>query len=225
MSLWSGKLKSINSVWSLEKFGRIRLSKHFFMRDFLYSEIGSFYKITNIPDDPKLAIAAGEKFCQELLDPIFETFGNVIVRSAYRASAINKFGNENGLNCASNEKNFAGHIWDKRDNEGRMGACASIVIPWFSDQYEYGRDWRDLAWWLHDHLPYSAIYFFPIRAAFNLTWRENSERTISSYIAPKGKLLRSGSEPDASIEVRTKRYADFPVFRGINYPRIPERWP
>jgi len=194
------------------------------MRDFLHTEIGNFYKIPNIPDDPKLAIAAGEKLCQELLDPIFETFGNVIVRSAYRAPAVNKYGNDNMLNCAMNEKNFAGHIWDKRDSNGRMGACASIVIPWFSDQYERGRDWRDLAWWLHDHLPYSAIYFFPIRAAFNLTWRENSERTISSYIAPKGKLLRSGSEPDASIEVRAKRYADFPKIRGIDYPRIPERW-
>lgn len=217
-------MKSINSIRSLEKFGRIRLSKHFFMRDFLHSEIGNFYKIPNIPDDPKLAIAAGEKLCQELLDPIFETFGNVIVRSAYRAPAVNEFGNKNGLNCAMNDKNFAGHIWDKRDSKGRMGACASIVIPWFSDQYEHGRDWHDLAWWLHDHLPYSAIYFFPIRAAFNLTWRESPERTISSYIAPKGKLLRSGSKPDASIEVRAKRYADFPKFQGIDYPRISERW-
>ena len=43
---------------SLEELGRTRLSKHFFMRDFLQSEIGNFYGRPNIPDDPDLAIAA-----------------------------------------------------------------------------------------------------------------------------------------------------------------------
>ncbi len=99
-----------------------------------------------------------------------------------------------------------------------MGATACIVIPWFADAYERGRDWRDLAWWIHDHLPYSAMYFFPILAAFNLTWNEAPARTISSYIPPKGYLLRPGEEPAEGVEERRARYADFPVFRGIVSP-------
>ena len=99
-----------------------------------------------------------------------------------------------------------------------MGACASIVIPWFADRYEAGRDWRDLAWWLHDHLPYHAIWFFPKLAAFNLTWREEPERTIQSYIAPRGALLRVGDEPTEPIGIRRRRYADFPPYRGIAMP-------
>lgn len=47
------------SMWSLEALGRVRLSRHFYMREFLYSEIGNFHQIQNIPDDPDLAIETG----------------------------------------------------------------------------------------------------------------------------------------------------------------------
>jgi hypothetical protein len=49
--------------------------------------------------------------------------------------------------------------------------------------------WQELAWWMHDHLDYSEIYFFPKLAAFNIQWREHPERRILSYIQPKGVLL------------------------------------
>ncbi len=205
----------------LEALGRERLSRHFFMREFLYSEIANLHGIPNLPDDPDLALAAGRRLAQDLLEPLVETFGPIAVRSAYRAPAVNGFGNSNGLKCASNAHSRANHIWDQLDEHGRMGACASVVIPWFADQYARGRDWRDLAWWLHDHLPYSAIWFFPIRAAFNLTWREMPQRTISSYIGPRGMLLREGAEPAESPEARRARYADFPPFRGIRFPDLP----
>ena len=205
-------------MWSLETLGRQRLSRHFYMRDFLYSEIANIHRLPNIPDDPGLAIQAGTRLATDLLDPMVETFGSVAVRSAYRSPSVNRFGNENALNCARNEANYASHIWDRRDAKGRMGACASIVIPWFADQYDRGRDWRDLAWWLHDHLPYSTIWFFPKLAAFNLTWREDPERTISSYIAPKGKLLAAGEDPVIPAATRRAAYADFPTFRGLALP-------
>ncbi|MBM9593135.1 hypothetical protein [Roseitranquillus sediminis] len=206
------------SVRGLEALGRERLSRHFFMRDFLYSEIGNFHGVPNIPDDPDLALAAGRALAQTLLEPLVETFGPIAVRSAYRSPAVNALGNERGYNCASNEANCAGHIWDRRDAEGRMGACACIVVPWFADRYEQGRDWLDLAWWLHDHLEYHGIEFFPIRAAFNLTWRERPERTIRSWIGPRRKILGRGDAPGEPEERRRVRYADFPPSRGIRYP-------
>ncbi|EBA13274.1 hypothetical protein [Roseobacter sp. CCS2] len=208
------------SYSGLEDLGRVRLSQHFFMRDFLYSEIGNFHGIQNIPDDPNLAIMAGEKLCEELLDPLTETFGPIAVRSAYRSPSLNHYGATQAKpqRCSRNEVNYAHHIWDIRDGKGRMGACASIVIPWFADQFDQGRDWRDLAWWIHDHLPYHAMYFFPKLAAFNLTWRENPDRTIGSYIAPKGTLLGAGKTPAEDDKARAARYADFPAYRGISYP-------
>ena len=38
-----GKKRKPGSVSGLEALGRERLSRHFFMRDFLYSEIGNFF--------------------------------------------------------------------------------------------------------------------------------------------------------------------------------------
>ncbi|MBV2358323.1 hypothetical protein KUH32_00920 [Thalassococcus sp. CAU 1522] len=202
-------------MWSLETLGRVRLSRHFWMREFLYSEIGNIHRVPNIPDLPDLAVERGRAFCETLLDPLEETFGRVFVRSGYRSAELNAFGNAHGLNCARNDYPLECHIWDLPDVPV---AGASVVIPWFADRYAQGRDWRDLAWWIHDHLDYSEIWFFPRLCAFNLVWRPVPQRRIDSYIAPRGTLLRSGAEPDEHPERRRARYADFPPFRGISNP-------
>jgi len=187
-------MKKPESITALEDLGRVRLSKSFYFRDFLYSEISNFYGKPNIPDDPDLAIAAGKKLCTELLEPLQNTFVRIAVRSSYRSEIVNAYGNQNKLSCASNESNFARHIWDRRDEYGFMGATACIVIPWFADNYEIGTDWRSLAWWIHDHLPYSSLYFFPKLAAFNISWHEQPQRRIDSYIGPKGCLTKPGMD-------------------------------
>ena len=186
-------MKEPKSMRGLENLGRVRLSDHFFFRDFLYSEISNFHGIPNIPDDPDLAIEAGTHLCRTLLEPLHRTFGHVTIRSGYRSCEVNGYGNANKLNCASNEKNYAAHIWDRRDAEGRMGATACVVIPWFIDNHDVS-EWPMLAWWIHDHLPYHSLYFFPKLAAFNLRWREEPERKIDSYVAPKGTLTKPGMD-------------------------------
>ena len=197
------------SVTALENLGRVRLSRSFFMRDFLYSEISNFAGIPNLPDDPDLAIEAGRGLCTDLLEPLQEEFGRIAVRSAYRSETVNQWGNENGHNCARNEANFAGHIWDRRDARQRMGATACIVIPWFVDRYEAGADWRALAWWIHDHLPYSSLEFFPKLVAFNIQWREDPERRIDSYIGGRSCLTKPGMENHAGDH--SSWYADFKI--------------
>ena len=203
------------SMWSLETLGRVRLSRHFFMREFLYSEIANFHQLQNIPDHPDLAIETGRAFCTQILDPLEDTFGRVAVRSGYRSAALNTFGNEHKLNCARNDYPQECHIWD-RGSGAEAIAGASIVIPWFVDRYEAGRDWRDLAWWIHDHVPYSEMWFFPKLCAFNISWRPEPWRQISSYIAPRGTLLKRGAEPAESAAQRAQRYADFPPFQDLS---------
>ena len=111
------------------------------MRDFLYSEISNFYSIPNIPNNPHLAIAAGTKHCETILKPLNNIFGCITIRSAYRSCGVNEFGNKNKLNCSSNEQNYARHIWDRRDEDGYMGATACIVVKRFLPQYEKTSDW------------------------------------------------------------------------------------
>jgi hypothetical protein len=73
-----------------------------------------------------------------------------------------------------------------------MGATACIVLPAFADAFPNEGDWMKLAWWIHDHLPYGTLYFFPRLWAFNITWQEVPERRIDSYTAPRGCLTKPG---------------------------------
>lgn len=197
------------SVKALEEFGRVRLSKSFFMRDFLYSEIANYYGKPNIPDNPDLAIEVGKHLCEELLEPLNATFGRVAVRSAYRSPTVNAFGNEKGHSCASNENNYAGHIWDHTDAKGYKGATACVVVPWFADCYAEGADWRALAYWIHNHLSYSDLYFFPKLCAFNISWHEKPTRSIRSYIKPSSGI-GDGEPVNPAV---ADFYAGFPKFQ------------
>ncbi len=190
--------KKPTTVSRLSEFGRERLSKSFFMRDFLFSDIASIHGLNNVPDDPDRAIAAGKRLCEDLLEPLQDAFGRIAIRSAYRSCEVNGFGNEmqragkKDYNCASNEANYAGHIWDRLDSDGYMGATACIVVPAFWDRFQSEGDWRKLAWWIHDHLPYSSLYFFPRYWAFNISWHERPQRRIDSYAKPGGCLTKPG---------------------------------
>lgn len=177
-------MKKPDKVKSLEELGRVRLSKSFFMREFLYSEISQIEGIQNIPDDPDLAIQVGQNLCEKVLEPIQDALGRISVRSAYRSCEVNKIGNEKDYNCADNEKNYGRHIWDRR-KDGYMGATACIIVTSFIPYYERTNDWTALAWWIHDNIKaYANLSFFPKYAAFNITWNENPDNSkyIYSYI-------------------------------------------
>lgn len=186
------------SVAAITEFGRVRLSKSFFMRDFLFSDIAAVHGLLNMPDDPDLAIAAATRLCEDLLEPLQDAFGRIALRSAYRSCEVNALGakmqseGRQGYGCASNEANYAAHIWDRRDADGHMGATACIVVPRFWDCFQADGDWQKLAWWIHDHLPYARLEFFPRFWAFNISWHEKPERRIDSYVAPRVCLTKPG---------------------------------
>ena len=202
-------MRKPQSMRGLEDLGRVRLSENFFLRDFLHSEIAALHGMSNIPENPDLAIAAGRQLCETLLEPLQATFGRLHIRSAYRSPEVNDFGNRNNLNCAVNAKNYAGHIWDVRDGEGRMGATACIAVPWVWDRFQAEGDWQRLAWWIHDHLPYHTLEFFPKLWAVNIQWREEPERIITSFAKPRGTLTKPGMDNHAGDH--SHHYAGFPT--------------
>ncbi len=185
------------------------------MRDMLHSEVASFHGIPNIPDHPDLAIKVGKRLCEELLEPLHATFGHVAIRSAYRSAAVNDYCSEQQLNgksgytCGSTKWNHSRHVWDKLDDNGQMGATACIVIPSFAERYEAGTPWQALAWWIHDHLPYSDMTFYPIYAAFNLRWHENPARRIDSHVPGSQGLLTKSGFPNQDGD-HSSEYPGFP---------------
>jgi hypothetical protein len=183
------------SVAGLTELGRVRLSKSFFMRDMLHSEIAQVHGLLNAPDDPELAIEIGTRLCEELLEPLQERWGPMRIRSAYRSREVNALGNrmqkagKSGYNCASNEANAGYHIWDQLDSNGHKGATACVVLPAFYDAHPEEGGWQVLARWIDENLPYASLEFFPKYWAFNIQWHERPERRVDSYAEPKGRWV------------------------------------
>jgi hypothetical protein len=209
------RMRKPATVRSTEAFTRARLSESFFMRDFLYSEIAAIHGMNNLPDDPDLAIAAGRGLCENLLEPLQRTFGRLAIRSAYRSPQVNAFGNAHFQSCGSNEGNRARHIWDQRSDDGGMGAMTTVVVPWLVDRLTRGVTWHAMAWWIHDHLPYSELQFFPKLAAFNIGWHEIPRRRISSFLPPRGILTKPGLPGHDGNH--SDQYAGFPKL--VSVPR------
>ncbi len=156
----------------LDRLGRVRLSQSFFMRDFLHSEIAVTYSIPNIPDDIELAIETGTNLCAKLLEPLQQAFGTIRIRSGYRSSTLNAFGHKHNLNCAANEKNYAAHVWDRLDNEGRKGASACVVVPsLMKDDLSHEGVKTILDGWCRSQPELDHMRFFKQSATFNIGWK------------------------------------------------------
>lgn len=205
---------SASKIKTLDEFTRTQLSPHFFMRDFLFSETATILGLPNIPKDKKLAIAAGKGLCEHVLEPLRDVWGAVHIRSAYRSEEVNQAGCDLKAGCASNERNYAKHIWDRRakgaDGNEYMGATACIVIPGYLEYYKRTGDWTSLAWWIHHHISmYNSMTFFPNLCAFNIRWFEHAEEPKN--IASKFPDPKTGSgESILKHGVVSQFYADMP---------------
>ena len=196
-------MPGLSTVSALDDYGRTRLSRHFFMREMLYSEVSNVHGVPNIPEDPELALEVGRRFAGEILEPLHEKFGKVSIRSAYRSPLLNGYCNERfragdtACWCTDNEMNAARHIWDRPDAAGNLGATATIFIPAYLDHYEKSGDYRPLAWWIRDNVPaYAELYFFAPLCAFNIRWYEGaSDKEIWFLEPPRRELLTSRADP------------------------------
>ncbi len=174
------------SYSGLDRLGRIALSKTFHMREFLYSEIAVHYKIRNVPTNVGVAVQAGSRLCQNLLEPLQDAFGRIHVRSGYRSREVNRAGVEKH-GCAIDNDGF--HTWDFPTSSGRgIGAVACISIPFVSEKV-LKKEANDMAiaWWILDHLAdWSCLEFFATsphgdELTFNIGWHERPMQTINSW--------------------------------------------
>lgn len=204
----------IDGVHALTELGRVRLSENFFMREMLYSEVGNFHAVPNIPENPDLAISAGKHLAEEILEPLRKAFGHISIRSAYRSPMLNAYcaeryvAGDTACWCTDNSSNAAQHIWDRRDEKGCLGATATVVVPGYLHYYEQTGDCAPLAWWIRDNIPaYSEIFFFRHLAAFNIRWYEGaSDKAIWYLDPPIRRLIVDSQSPDFDGDHRD-RYA------------------
>lgn len=139
-----------------------------------------------------LAIASGKSLCEQVLEPIQQAFGRIGIRSGYRSSTVNAKGaeNKNQYNCASNEFNYAVHIWDILDTQGYIGATACIIVNSFIDYYERTADWTALAWWIHDRIDsYKGLAHFNNLVAVYVSHVDKIVFTVLFHLSDLHRLL------------------------------------
>lgn len=179
------------TFWTLEKLGRVRLSEHFYLRQFLYSEIGAAFGIPNVPDHPDLAVETGTRLCQDVLEPLQRLVGPIVIRSGFRSARLNAFGAKHRLKCAANVKNYGRHIWDHPDADGHKGAAACIVAPRFNDLHSGISGKTALAEVIDAHIDYHALVFFTHNNAFTIGWHECPVRSIRpSHLDPRSPVAK-----------------------------------
>lgn len=159
------------SYRELDQLGRVKLSKNFYFREFLHSEVASYFGVCNYPVYPELAIDAGRKLCDEVLEPLQKKFGRIHIRSGYRSPELNALCNQKGLGCKRNEDNYARHIWDFKDIKGRAGAMACIVIPRLTLETNRISSPENLKCWVFENLLVSELVFFKMPGCMNIGWK------------------------------------------------------
>lgn len=187
----------ISSITVLDELGRTRLSRSFILRDFLHSDNAAIHGLANAPDDQALAIAAGTRLCEELLEPLQDRFGCLAIRSAYRSSAVNRLGNEmqaagrKGYNCATNDRiapATSGTGATPRAGWARPRASSSRPSGMRSGTKRAAGAGSPGGYTTICPIPRSSSSLW----AFNIQWREDPERRIDSYAGPRGCLTKPG---------------------------------
>ena len=87
---------------------------------------------------------------------------------------------------------------------------ACVVVPWFSDRLGKGAKWTEMAWWIHDHLPYSTLQFF-VSGAFNIGWQQTPQRVITSTMTPRKITSPNMANLSGS---HAGEYPDFPTLKS-----------
>ena len=194
--IFKGTMREPRSMKGLEELGRVQSQPRF-----LHAQLSVFPRsptsmaCPNIPEDPDLAIAAGMQLCKELLEPLQKDLWTpgVFARAIARPQVTKFCGKCPGAwrrRRAITPPITSGTCAIRNGTDGGERPASSFHGSW--SVTAKGADWRGLAWWIHDHLPYSHLEFYSKVAAFNIQWREEPARRIDSFISPRGCLTKPG---------------------------------
>jgi hypothetical protein len=142
---------------SLDAFARTRLSKHFIMRDFLFSSHSACQGIPIVPDNPEHVIKAGKALCEKILEPVLAQFGMTAITYGYQ----NREGMESGWSSkekATMTRSSDPHHWDR--GTFREGIYARVDILPFCVEDGYVSK-RDFGLWVMHNLDVCLLMQYP----------------------------------------------------------------
>lgn len=111
---------------TIEALARTRLSTHFLLRDFLFSSHAAAMGASNLPEDPALAIRAGRKLCEHVLEPILKEFGHFAVTYGYQSRQVTEV-TWTTLRRRNDRHSSSPHQWDRRTFGDEIYARVDIL--------------------------------------------------------------------------------------------------
>ena len=200
-----GKQRTTPTIDQYEALSRIRLSKNFIMRDFLFSTECAARGLTNYPEDPDAVIRAGKALCEKVLEPVLLRWGRFWITFAY----MSREGIEYGCTKAEREANPHSsnpHQYDRKtfgdDVYARIDILPVCIVDGEITKHEFGQ-------WLMMNLDIDLL----------MQWGISNGSCITISPKPRRVWLEWG-KPSLGQPQRTD-YMGTDYWRDI-YPTLPE---
>ena len=125
-----------------EALARVRLSKHYILRDFLFSTECAARGLTNYPEDPDMVIRAGKALCEKVLEPIRERWGHAFLTFGYQSREGIEWG-WSKVRREANRNSSSPHQFDRHTFGDAVYARCDVLPICVEDgklsKYEFGR--------------------------------------------------------------------------------------
>ena len=186
----------------LDEWGRTRLSKHFILRDFLYSARGEILGITNYPqDDVHQEIKSGVALCEKVMEPVLEKFGRFAITYGYQNRTLIEAGYKKSAKHSSDP-----HHWD-RGTWGKQVYARVDILPFCVEdgevsKFEFGK-------WLMSNLDIDLL----------MQWHRSNVFCITISPKPRRVWLEWG-QPSHDQPKRTT-FMGKEYWQNV-YPTLPE---
>ncbi len=124
-----------------------RLSKHFILRDFLFSTESAVLGLSNLPEDNEMVIRAGKALCDKILEPIIAQFGDLSITFGYQCREAIEYGLS--ADRLVNPRSSSPHQYD-RGTFGNEVYARVDILPFCVEDGEVGK--HEFGHWLMHNL-------------------------------------------------------------------------
>lgn len=177
--MYADKPRAKCSPIRFEKLARVRVSKNFILRDFLFSTECAARGLSNFPEDPDAVIRAAKALCEKVLEPVLAKWGQFAITFGYQSRELIDY----GLSKAKREEDPHSsnpHQWDRKSWGDKVYARIDILPYCVEDglvtKHEFGH-------WLMHNLDIDLL----------MQWRRSNVFCITISPRPRRVWLGWGS--------------------------------
>lgn len=189
----------------IEALARVRLSKNFILRDFLFSAECAARCASNYPEDPDAVIRAGKALCERVLEPVAEHFGRPAITFGYMCREVIDMGMSEAERLA-NYHSSNPHHWD-RGTFGEEVYARIDILPFCVEDGEVSK--HEFGHWLMHNLDIDLL----------MQWRRSNVFCIT--ISPRPRRVWIGWGSSKLGEPRREMFMGAHYWNRI-YPTLPK---